>query len=74
MYDPTAYHMLFPLGNYGFELDGQNTTNGVKINTQKYYRYMLMDRGEDPKKATLHKGGRLYQEFLCDMYSKVEEE
>ena len=42
MYDPTAYPLLFPLGNYGLELDGQNTVNNARINTQKYYRYKLM--------------------------------
>ena len=72
-YVPSAYPMLFPWGNYGFELDGQNTCNGVNINVLKYYRYMIMDREDDPRTATLHKGGRLYQEFLCDMYNTVEE-
>ena len=71
-YVPSAYPLLFPLGNYGFELDGQNTSNGVSINILKYYRYMIMDREDDPRTATLHKGGRLYQEFLCDMYNTVE--
>ena len=70
MYDPTAYPLL---GNYGFKLDGQITINNVKINTQKYHQYKLMEQDEDPNKPTLHKGRRLYQEFLCDAYSKVEE-
>ena len=70
-YDPAAYPILYPLGNYGFGVYENNTTNGARINTTKFYRYHMMERDDEP---TLHNCGRLYQEWLCDMYSKVEEE
>ena len=70
-YDPTAYPVLHPFGNFGFGLYEKNTTDGTRINTLKYCRYKLMERDDSP---TLHNGGRLDQEYLCDQYSKVEEE
>ena len=33
-----------------------------------------MERSIDPKQPSLLNCGRLFQEFLCDMYSKIEEE
>ena len=68
-YDPTAYPLLFPTGNYGFDLDGNIMENGVKVNPLKYYQYKLMERSLDPKQPTLLNCGRLFQEFLCDIYS-----
>ena len=73
-YDPTAYPILFPTGNYGFDLECPNTDSGKKVNTLKFYQYKLMERLPDPRKATIHNCGRLFQEYLCDMYSKIEEE
>ena len=43
-YDPTAYPLLFPTGNYGFDLDGNLMENGNKMNTLKFYQYKLMER------------------------------
>ena len=73
-YDPTAYPLLFPYGNYGFDLEANMTESGNKVNTLKYYQYKLMERYLDPRQPSLHTTGRLYQEYLCDMYSKIEEE
>ena len=73
-YDPTAYPLLFPHGNYGFDLEGNIMENGKKCNTLKYYQYKLMERCVNPRQPTLHNTGRLFQEYLCDMYSKIEEE
>ena len=70
-YDPTAFPLLFPYGNYGFGVFDKNTTDGTRINTLKFYRYKMMERDNQP---TLHNTGRLYQEWLCDVYSRVEEE
>ena len=70
-YDPTAYPLLYPQGNYGFGVYDKNTEDGMRINLLKYYRYYMMERDDKP---TMHNTGRLWQEWLCDMYSKVEEE
>ena len=71
-YDPTAYPILFPKGDYGFELEGEKTTDNKKLNTLKYYQQRLMVF--DPDEPSIHSCGRLFQEYLCDMYSKIEAE
>ena len=75
MYDPTAYILLFPHGDSGYSIPaplkvGHMELKTRKVSTLEFYRYHMMIR--DSNFNTIHRAGRLFQEFLCDMYCKVE--
>ena len=75
MYDPTAYVLLFPYGDSGYSIpaplkfDG-DTEGNKPISLLEFYKFHLMIRGISFN--TIHRAGRLFQEYLCDMYSKIE--
>ena len=67
MYDPTAYPIILPFGDDGFSID--HTYDKKGLTALQYYRYHLQVR--DGFNA-LHRCKRLYQEWLCDVWSKIE--
>ena len=69
-YDPTAYVLILPKGDDGYSIPPPLKKNSRPLTAMDYYSYHLMVR--DSCFNTLHRTGRLYQEYLCDMYSKVE--
>ena len=69
-YDPTAYVLILPNGDDGYSIPPQLKKNSRPLTAMDYYSYHLMVR--DSCFNTVHRSGRLYQEYLCDMYSKVE--
>ena len=69
-YDPTAYVLILPYGDDGYNLPAPLQSNGRTLTAMDFYCYHLMVR--DSSFNTLHWCGRLYQEYICDMYSKVE--
>ena len=69
-YDPTAYILIFPHGDDGYSIPPPLKSNGRPLTAMDFYSYHLMVRNSSFN--TLHRSGRLYQEYLCDMYSKVE--
>ena len=69
-YDPTAYVLILPNGDDGYSIPPPLKKNSRPLTAMDYYSFHLMIR--DSCFNTLHRCGRLYQEYLCDMYSKVE--
>ena len=67
MYDPSAYPLILPLGDDGFSID--HTYSKPKLTAMEFYRYHMQVRGGF---NTLLKSRRLFEEWLCDMWSKVE--
>ena len=67
MYDPSAYPLILPFGDDGFSID--HSYEKKKLTALEFYRYHMQVRcGFN----TLLKSRRLYQEWLCDMWSKIE--
>ena len=71
-YDPSAYPLLHVYGDYGFELGLYNRTDGKKMTTLDFYRFRVMVR--EGEFNTLLRGERLTQEYLTDMWCKIEGE
>jgi hypothetical protein len=69
-YDPTAYVLILPNGDDGYSIPPPLKQNSRPLTAMDFYSFHLMVR--DSCFNTLHRSGRLYQEYLCDMYSKVE--
>ena len=67
MYDPTAYPVILPFGDNGYSIDHSYDKKG--LTALQFYRYHLQVRNGF---NTLHRSKRLYQEWLCDMWSKIE--
>ena len=67
MYDPTAYPVILPFGDDGYSID--HTYNKKKLTAMDFYRFHMQVRNGF---NTLLKSRRLYQEWLCDMWSKIE--
>ena len=68
-YDPLQYPILFPFGTDGYHIYLKGTT-GRKITMSQYYSYHLMVRDGN----YLLTAKRLFQQFLVDMYAKIETE
>ena len=64
MYDPLLYVLMFPYGDKGWEL--QCTCTQLQ-----YYAYCLMVHSGATFNI-IHRMGRLFQQYIVDMYSKVE--
>ncbi|XP_024190810.1 uncharacterized protein LOC112194807 isoform X4 [Rosa chinensis] len=68
-YDPMQYPLLLPYGTYGWDINTHGN-NGRPMSCCDYYAYMLQMRQghENP----LHRGGRLFQQYVVDNYVKIE--
>ena len=64
MYDPLLYVLMFPYGNKGWELK-------CKPGQREYYPYRLMLHSGSTFNI-VHRMGHLFQQYVVDMYSKVE--
>ena len=70
-YDPTAYALILPHGDDGFSIPPPLKEDGKhQLSINDFYIYHLMIRSNSFN--ALHRCGRLYQEYLCDQYSKIE--
>ena len=69
-YDPTAYVLLFPKGDDGYSIPPPLKRNNRALTAMDFYSFYLMVRQSSFN--PVHRAGRLYQEYICDMYSKVE--
>ncbi|XP_028301369.1 uncharacterized protein LOC114462606 [Gouania willdenowi] len=65
-YDPLSYVLLLPQGSQGYhtELIGVTPTN--------FYQFHLQVRNTDRHFNLLHRGGKLTQQYVCDMMAKIE--
>ena len=75
MYDPLAYPLLFPYGSDGWHCmlrykDAKGKFQ--KVSPMKFYSQFLFERSNDFN-IIIH-CGRLFQQYLCEMFVKVESE
>ena len=59
---PLHFTLLFPHGTYGWDPSTRHTDGKRRVTTREFYAYMMNQR--DQELDYLHKGGRLYQEWL----------
>ncbi len=75
MDDPLAYLLLFPYGTEGWHYLLRYTDSKwklLKVSTMKFHCQLLYQR---PNEFNLIiRSGRLYQQYLCEMFVKVESE
>ena len=73
MYDPLMYVLMFPFGNRGFSPDAHPLTKKPSefCSAMQYYKYRLMPYSGETFN-TIHRLGRLFQQYVVDMYSKIE--
>ena len=67
---PLHFTLLFPHGTYGWDPSTRHTDGKRRVTTREFYAHMMNQR--DPERDYLHKGGRLYQEWLCMSWLAVE--
>ena len=74
-YDPLRYVLLFPTGQTGWHIGMYSLAElpegdePKRVTAAEYYRYMIMERTNF---SGLFYAGRLFHEYLVDMYCKVE--
>ncbi|PNY00838.1 ATP-dependent DNA helicase PIF1 [Trifolium pratense] len=73
------YPLLFPYGEDGFHLDilhspnpKKKKTKRTKVTMREYYAYRIQQRSCEAN--TLICGGRLFQQYVVDAYTAIEEE
>ncbi|GJZ08213.1 ATP-dependent DNA helicase PIF1 [Tanacetum coccineum] len=78
-YMALQYPLLFPYGEDGFHEEipyhnnaGSRKTKRGFVSMKEYYAYIIQQRSNQAN--TLLRGGRLYQQFLVDAYTAVEEQ
>eukprot|EP00571_Detonula_confervacea_P014553 CAMPEP_0172308584 /NCGR_PEP_ID=MMETSP1058-20130122/9127_1 /TAXON_ID=83371 /ORGANISM="Detonula confervacea, Strain CCMP 353" /LENGTH=520 /DNA_ID=CAMNT_0013021029 /DNA_START=96 /DNA_END=1655 /DNA_ORIENTATION=- len=70
-YEPLSYVLLFPFGTDGHYYDMKSKApEHKKVSVVAYTRYHMMERKDEIN--ILHRAGRLFQEWLCDNYERVE--
>ena len=69
-YDPLSYPLLFPYGTDGFHLGIHHQRGPKDVTAMEFYAYRLMQRGPTP--GILHSSCKLYQQYIVDMYAKIE--
>lgn len=69
MVDAMTYPLLLPYGDAGW-CPGVKLTNGKNLSMCQYYGYRIALREGN---NTLHRGGKLWQQYIVDSYCKVEE-
>ena len=73
MYDPLMYVLMFPFGDKGFSPDAHLLTKKPSecCSAMQYYKYRLMPQSGETFN-TIHRLGRLFQQYVVDMYTKIE--
>ena len=71
-YDPLAYALIHPRGEHGWRFPIPHTRGGRKVTPQQFASYRIMVR-RDATNA-LRRFGRLFHQYLCDQWSKVEQQ
>jgi hypothetical protein len=66
LYEPLSYPLFWPSGGIGWSEDRKFF--GQKLSQIDYYKYLIL---HEPRFAIF---GRLTCEYLCDMYSRTEDE
>ena len=70
MYDPLMYVLMFPFGDLGWERDYKS--GNKKYTAMQYFKYRLMIQGGNTFN-TIHRMGRLFQQYVVDNYAKIED-
>ena len=73
MYDRLMYVLIFPYGDKGWEVDSFSSSNkkNKKCTALQYYKYCLILWGGTTFRV-VHRMGRLFQQYIVDMYTKIE--
>ena len=73
MYDPFMYILMFPFGDKGFSPDAHLLTEKPLecCSAMQFYKYRLMPQSGGTFN-TIHRLGRLFQQYVVDMYAKIE--
>ena len=69
-----VYPILFPCGDPGWHeglehTEQHRTVSRFRVTMLQYYSYRLAIR---PTFSTIHRGGKLFQQYLVDAYVKME--
>ena len=73
IYDPLMYVLMFPFGDKDFSPDAHPLTKKPSecCSAMQYYKYRLMPQS-GATFNTIHRLGRLFQQYVVDMYAKIE--
>ncbi|KAG2215862.1 hypothetical protein INT45_004465, partial [Circinella minor] len=75
-YDAIHYVLMFPQGDEGWNI-GAQCIDGSRVTCMDWYKYQLMIRSNNDNiegQNDLHRFGELFQQYITDMYAKVESE
>ena len=68
-YDPLQYPLLFPRGEDGWNLSLHDRS---KITLNDWATFYLQIRANNRESSLIHLSGRLFHQYLVDMFAKVE--
>ncbi|KAG2210393.1 hypothetical protein INT45_005489 [Circinella minor] len=68
-YDALHYVLMFPKGDEGWTITSRS--NNETITVMQWYKYCFMFRGNNDENE-LHYFGKLFQQYIVDMYAKME--
>ena len=73
-YDPMQYPLLFPRGEDGWNLSFHQRKTSLKQWGAFYLqiRFLILNRAENLNSNLLHLAGRLFHQYVVDLYAKIE--
>ena len=73
VYDPLMYVLIFPYGDRGWEFGMYKSANrkNEQCSPMQYYKYRIMPQAGETFNV-IHRMGRLFQQYIVDMYAKIE--
>ena len=74
---PLHFTLLFPLGTHGWDPQVLHTEGNRRVTTREFFTFHMNARSEEKNNGNgnyIHKGGKLYQEWLCMAWCSVEDQ
>lgn len=73
-YDPMHYVLIFPTGNFGWNIETRSVDAEKKVSIMDFYSFHLMYRlpANNNGSFDLHLFGALFHQYIVDMYAKME--
>ena len=73
VYNPLMYVLIFPYGDKGWEFGMYKSANrkNEQCSLMQYYKYRIMPQAGETFNV-IHRMGRLFQQYIVDMYAKIE--
>ena len=69
---PLHFTLLFPYGTKGWNQDAKHSDGKRRVTPKEFFTYHLAERNDAINHNYLHRGGKLFQEWICMAWVTIE--